>query len=62
MAAAGITARCAAGKTDIAINLNMRGVSPAAWASTARANVRVVAGPATIVNTKTDRDVPLRQF
>jgi hypothetical protein len=40
----------------------MRGASPHAWASTATGNVRVVAGPATLVNAKIDLDAPLEKL
>ncbi len=42
------------GKTELAVDLTMRGNSPHAWASSASGNVRVVAGRATLVNTKID--------
>lgn len=42
------------GKTDLVVDLAMRGTSPHAWASSATGNLRVVAGRATLVNTKLD--------
>lgn len=42
------------GKTDVAIDLAMRGTSPHAWASSATGNVRLVTGRATLVNTRID--------
>ena len=42
------------GKTDLMVDLAMRGASPHAWASSATGNLRVVAGRATLVNTKLD--------
>lgn len=54
LAAAGKPRDVRGGKTAINIDLDMRGTSPHAWASTASGNVRVVVGPATLVNTKLD--------
>ena len=59
LAAAGVHREVRGGKTDIALNLTMRGVSPHAWASTATGTVQAVAGPATLVNTKLDLGTPL---
>ncbi len=42
------------GKTELAVDLVMRGASPHAWASSATGNVRMVVGRATLVNTKLD--------
>lgn len=42
------------GKTDLVVDLAMHGTSPHAWASSATGNVRVVAGRATLVNTRLD--------
>jgi uncharacterized protein involved in outer membrane biogenesis len=50
------------GKTELAIDLAMRGSSPHAWASTATGNVRVVVGRATLVNTKIDVSSSLDQL
>ena len=47
------------GRTDVTAQLAMRGASLHAWASTASGNVRVVVGPATLVNTKLDLDQAL---
>ena len=62
LAAAGVHREVRGGKTDVALNLTMRGASPHAWASTASGNVRAVAGPATLVNTKIDLDAPLEKL
>ena len=59
MAAAGMNREVRGAKTELAVNLTMRGASPHAWASSASGTVRVVVGPGTIVNTKIDLDVPL---
>jgi uncharacterized protein involved in outer membrane biogenesis len=40
------------GKTDVTVNLDMRGASMHGWASTATGTVHMVSGPATLVNTK----------
>jgi len=42
------------GKTDLVVDLAMRGTSPHAWAGSATGNVRVVAGRATLVNSRID--------
>ena len=42
------------GKTDINIDLAMRGASPHDWASTASGNVRIVVGTASLLNSKLD--------
>jgi len=59
LTAAGVHRDVRGGKTDVALNLTMRGVSPHAWASTATGTVLAVAGPATLVNTKLDLGTPL---
>lgn len=59
LAAAGVKRDVRGGKTEVALNVSMRGVSPHAWASTATGTVRAVVGPATLVNTKLDLGVPL---
>ena len=56
LAAAGERRDVRGGKTDVAVQLAMRGASLHAWASTATGNVRAVVGPATLVNTKLDLD------
>ncbi len=47
------------GKTNLVVDLAMRGTSPHAWAGSATGNVRVVAGRATLVNTRLDVTSPL---
>ena len=54
LSAAGKPREVRGGKTAINIDLDMRGASPHAWASTASGNVRIVVGPATLLNTKLD--------
>jgi uncharacterized protein involved in outer membrane biogenesis len=54
LAAAGHPREVRGGSTQMAIDLAMRGNSPHEWASTATGNVRVVAGKATLVNSKVD--------
>lgn len=54
LAAAGIMREVRGGKTEIAIDLRMRGSSPHEWAASATGQVRAVAGPATLANTKLD--------
>ena len=54
LAAAGHAREVRGGKTDVAANLSMRGNSPHAWASTATGSVRLVSGPATLVNSALD--------
>ena len=52
LTAAGHPREVSGGKTDVSVNLAMRGNSPHAWASTATGNVLLVSGPATLVNSK----------
>ena len=52
LAAAGQAREVRGGKSDLAANLAMRGNSPHAWAASATGNVRLVAGPASLVNSK----------
>jgi uncharacterized protein involved in outer membrane biogenesis len=59
LTAAGVHRDVRGGKTDIAVNLTMHGVSPHAWASTATGTVLAVAGPATLAGTKLDLGTPL---
>ena len=59
LAAAGRGRDVRGGKTDVTAELSMRGASLHAWASTASGNVRVVVGPATLMNTKLDLDQAL---
>jgi len=54
LAAAGHVREVRGGKTDVAASLSMRGNSPHAWASTATGSVRLVSGPATLVNSAID--------
>jgi hypothetical protein len=59
LAAAGVHREVRGGKTEIALNLTMHGVSPHAWASTATGTARAVVGSATLVNTKLNLGTPL---
>lgn len=59
LAAAGQAREVRGGKTDVAANLSMRGNSPHAWASTATGSVRLVSGPATLVNSAIDANSPI---
>ncbi len=52
LAAVGQQREVRGGKTDVAVNLDMRGVTPHGWASTATGTVRLVSGPGTLVNTQ----------
>ncbi|MEO8753349.1 MAG: AsmA family protein [Casimicrobiaceae bacterium] len=54
--AAGVKREVRGAKTELALNLAMRGASPHAWASSASGNVSLVAGPGTLVNTKVPID------
>jgi uncharacterized protein involved in outer membrane biogenesis len=59
LAAAGLPREVRGGSTEVATDLAMRGHSPHEWASIATGSVRVVAGRATLVNTKIDQAVAL---
>ncbi|MFO1323776.1 MAG: AsmA family protein [Burkholderiales bacterium] len=59
LAAAGEPREVKGGSTDLAVDLTMQGASPHAWAGTATGTVRVVVGPATLVNTRIDVDSAL---
>ncbi len=54
LAAGGVKRDVRGGKTDIAIDIAMRGDSPHKWAASANGRARAVVGPATLVNTKLD--------
>lgn len=60
LAAAGVVAReVRGGKTDIAIDVTMHGVSQRQWMSGVNGRATAVVGPATIVNSKLDEESPL---
>jgi uncharacterized protein involved in outer membrane biogenesis len=59
LAAAGQKRSVRGGKTDIAVDLSMRGVSPRQWASSMSGTVLATIGPATLGNEKTDAPSPL---
>ena len=54
LSAAGKPREVRGGKTDINVDLAMRGASPHDWASTASGNVRIVVGTANLLNSKLD--------
>lgn len=54
LAAAGVKRDVRGGKTEIAIDVAMRGDSPHKWMSGVNGRARAVVGPATLVNTKLD--------
>ncbi len=54
LAAGGVKREVRGGKTEIAIDVAMRGDSPHKWMSSANGRARAVIGPATLVNTKLD--------
>ena len=54
LAAGGVKREVRGGKTEIAIDVAMRGDSPHKWMSSANGRARAVVGPATLVNTKLD--------
>lgn len=51
--AAGVPREIKGGKTDLTIDLAMRGASPRQWISGANGNIAATVGPATVVNPKT---------
>lgn len=56
LAAVGKPREVRGGSSDLAVNVAMRGGSPREWASTVSGNVKLVVGPATLVNTKVRLD------
>jgi uncharacterized protein involved in outer membrane biogenesis len=54
LAAAGVKRQVRGGKTEVSIDVAMRGDSPHKWMSGINGRVRAVVGPATLVNTKLD--------
>jgi uncharacterized protein involved in outer membrane biogenesis len=60
--AAGVPRDIKGGKTDIAIDVAMRGASPRQWASTASGTVNASVGPATIANPKAKDGSPADQL
>ncbi len=52
LAAAGHPREVQGGRSDLTVQLTMRGTSPRAWLASANGNVRFVSGAATIVNPK----------
>ena len=59
LAAAGVSREVRGGKTNVAINVTMHGNSLHQWMSGINGQARVVVGPASIVNAKTD---PTKSF
>lgn len=62
MDAAGVKREIRGAKSELAVNLAMRGASPHAWASSASGNVSLVSGPGTLVNTKVPLDASVDQL
>jgi len=54
LAAAGVAREVRGGKTNVAIDVTMRGDSPHQWLSAISGRARAVVGPATLVNAKLD--------
>ncbi len=54
LAAAGVARETRGGKTNVVVDVTMRGDSPHQWMSGINGHVRAVAGPATFVNAKLD--------
>jgi hypothetical protein len=54
LAMAGVAREVRGGKTEVAIDVTMRGDSPRKWASGVGGRVRATVGPATLVNAKLD--------
>src|SRR4029453_13883347 len=54
LAAGGVKREVRGGKTEIAIDVALRGDSPHKWMASANGRARAVVGPATLVNTKLD--------
>jgi uncharacterized protein involved in outer membrane biogenesis len=57
LAASGVKREVRGGKTEIAIDVAMRGDSPHKWMSSANGRAQATVGPATLVNTKLDPGV-----
>ena len=62
LAAGGVKRDVRGGKTDIAIDVAMRGDSAHKWVSSANGRARAVVGPATLVNTKLDPGLSFDQI
>jgi len=62
LAAGGIKREVRGGKTEIAIDVAMRGDSPHKWMASANGRARAVVGPATLANTKLDPGVSFEQI
>ncbi len=58
LAAAGVKREVRGGKTEVSVDVTMRGQSPHQWASSVSGRARAVVGPATLVNTKLDPSLP----
>ncbi|MEO8304939.1 MAG: AsmA family protein [Betaproteobacteria bacterium] len=54
LSAAGVAREMRGGKTELAIDVTMKGDSPHKWMSAINGRARAVVGPATVVNTKLD--------
>ena len=62
LAAGGVKREVRGGKTEIAIDLAMRGDSPHKWMASANGRVRAVVGSASLVNSKLDPGVSFDQI
>jgi uncharacterized protein involved in outer membrane biogenesis len=59
LAIAGVTREVRGGKTNVDVDVTMRGDSPHQWMSSISGRARAVVGPATLVNTKLDMSLTL---
>ena len=59
LAIAGVTREVRGGKTNVDVDVTMRGDSPHQWMSGINGRARAVVGPATLVNTKLDMSLTL---
>jgi uncharacterized protein involved in outer membrane biogenesis len=62
LAAGGVKREVRGGKTEIAIDVAMRGDSPHKWMASANGRARAVVGPATLANSKLDPGVSFDQI
>src|SRR5439155_13839712 len=62
LAAPGVHRDMRGGKSRLVLDIESRGVSPRQWASGATGNVLAVAGPATLVNSKSAPKEPLNEL
>ena len=62
LAAGGVKREVRGGKTEIAIDVAMRGDSPHKWMASANGRARAIVGPASLVNSKLDPGVSFDQI